>query len=98
MIDMQPKETDAYLVIPDVSGYSRFMQLPHTSLEHSQRGISALLECLASAAGEDLVVSKFEGDAVLMFRTLSQTDSATREERHLRPRYRICAANRWSSA
>jgi len=80
---MQPEETDAYLVIPDVSGYSRFMQLPHTSLEHSQRGISALLESLVSAAGEDLVASKFEGDAVLTFRPLSHTNSAATEERRL---------------
>ena len=81
---MNSHESDAFIVIPDVSGYTHFMQLPHTSLEHSQRGISALLESLRQAAGHELVVSKVEGDAILFYRELSPENEEADELRRLR--------------
>lgn len=60
-------EFEAYLVIPDISGYTRFMQLSHFSLAHAQYAVSALLDSIIDAAGGRLAVAKVEGDAVFLY-------------------------------
>ena len=50
------------LVLADISGYTTFMA--RSELEHSQYLIGQLLEALIAAAGDRLVASQVEGDAV----------------------------------
>jgi len=58
-------EREAYIVIPDISGYTRFMRLNHFSMAHAQYAISALLQSVIAAAGK-LRPAKVEGDAVML--------------------------------
>jgi hypothetical protein len=60
-------EVDAFLIIPDISGYTEFMQLSHFSLAHAQYVVSALLESVIEAAEDCLATAKVEGDAVLFY-------------------------------
>ena len=50
------------LVLADISGYTTFMA--QSELDHSQYLIGQLLEAVIAAAGERLVASQIEGDAV----------------------------------
>ncbi len=60
-------EVEAFLVIPDISGYTEFMQLSHFALAHSQYAVSALLEGIIEAAEDCLATAKVEGDAVFLY-------------------------------
>lgn len=55
------------LVLADISGYTRFTRMHHTSLLHAEEIISELLEAVIRAADFPLQVSQLEGDAVLLF-------------------------------
>lgn len=61
-----PTETDAFLVIPDISGYTRFMELNRFSLAHAQYVVSELLNSVIDAARGRLAAAKVEGDAVML--------------------------------
>lgn len=60
-------EVDGYVIIPDISGYTNFMQLTRYSLAHAQYAITALLGSVIDAAERRLAPSKLEGDAVLLY-------------------------------
>lgn len=60
-------EIDAFLVIPDISGYTQFMQLNRFSLAHAQYTVSALLGSIIDAAEDCLATAKVEGDAVFLY-------------------------------
>ena len=60
-------ERDTYLVVPDISGYTRFLSLNRFSLGHAQHIISELLGALIEGVAPQLVPSKIEGDAILFF-------------------------------
>src|SRR5687768_7096957 len=55
------------LVLADISGYTHFTRMHHTSLLHAEEIISELLEAVIHAAEFPLQVSQLEGDAVLLF-------------------------------
>jgi hypothetical protein len=90
---------DTFLFIPDISGFSRFVN--QTAIDHSRHIISELLELVIDADELGLTVSEIEGDAVLFFKdtiptvndVLSQVEKTfLRFHNHLR-RYeteRIC--------
>lgn len=64
----EPTEEDAYIVIPDIRGYTRFLQLSRFTLGHAQYVVSALLQSMLDAVpGHGLQVAKIEGDAILFF-------------------------------
>ena len=44
--DTAAREIEGFVVIPDISGYTEFMQLSHFSLAHAQYAVSALLESM----------------------------------------------------
>ncbi len=60
-------ETEAFMIIPDISGYTEFMQLSHFSLAHAQYAVSSLLESIIEAVEDCLVIAKVEGDAVFLY-------------------------------
>lgn len=60
-------EAEGILVIPDISGYTQFMQMSAFALAHAQYVISALLNSMIDAAEGVLATAKIEGDAVLLY-------------------------------
>jgi class 3 adenylate cyclase len=59
-------EREAFLVIPDISGYTRFLSLNRFALAHAQYAISELLKSMIAAGGDELWAAKVEGDAILL--------------------------------
>jgi hypothetical protein len=64
---MNPAVRKVFLVIADISGYTRFMTSTKTNLLHSQIVISELTKSILTAVKLPLSVSKLEGDAVFMY-------------------------------
>jgi Protein of unknown function (DUF2652) len=58
--------TTALLFVPDISGFTQFVQA--TEIEHSRHIIEELLEQLIEANTIGLQVSEVEGDAILFYR------------------------------
>lgn len=61
------RELGAVLIIPDITGYTRFMSMSQLSLGHAQYLISQLLNAVIMAAEGRLTAAKVEGDAVLLW-------------------------------
>jgi Protein of unknown function (DUF2652) len=59
-------ETNATILIPDISGFTEFMST--TELDHGSHAINILLDAILKAAGDEYEISEIEGDAVLMFK------------------------------
>lgn len=59
-------ETNATILIPDISGFTEFMTT--TELSHSSRAIHMLIDAMLNAIGEEYEVSEIEGDAVLLIK------------------------------
>ncbi len=59
-------ETNATILIPDISGFTEFMTT--TELSHGTRAINMLIESIVNAVGEEYEVSEIEGDAVLLIK------------------------------
>src|SRR5215813_4726337 len=57
----------AVLLIADIGGYTRFMNLNRTSLAHAQAVIARLLEAVLDAAKSPFQLSKLEGDAAFFY-------------------------------
>jgi hypothetical protein len=54
----------SFLVITDISGYTRFMRMHATSLLHAEEIITELIEAVLDKADYPLTIAKLEGDAV----------------------------------
>lgn len=61
------QEAEGFLVIPDISGYTQFMQMSAFALAHAQYAVTALLTSVIEAAENVLVTAKIEGDAVFLY-------------------------------
>ncbi|UFH53380.1 DUF2652 domain-containing protein [Spirosoma sp. KNUC1025] len=59
-------ESNATILIPDISGFTEFMTT--TELGHASRAINILIEAILSAIGGEYDVSEIEGDAVLLIK------------------------------
>ncbi|HEY0678056.1 MAG TPA: DUF2652 domain-containing protein [Chitinophagaceae bacterium] len=59
-------ETNATILIPDISGFTEFMT--STELSHSSRAIHMLIDAMLTAIGDEYEVSEIEGDAVLLIK------------------------------
>ncbi|MBO9570716.1 MAG: DUF2652 domain-containing protein, partial [Chitinophagaceae bacterium] len=59
-------ETNATILIPDISGFTEFMT--STELSHSSFAINMLIEAIIKAVDNEFEVSEIEGDAVLLIR------------------------------
>jgi len=59
-------ETNATILIPDISGFTEFMT--STELGHASHAINMLIDAMLEAVGEEYEVSEIEGDAVLLIK------------------------------
>jgi hypothetical protein len=53
-----------FLVLPDISGYTRFLSETRFAVAHAQYAVSQLLEAMITATRGMLIPMKLEGDAV----------------------------------
>lgn len=60
---------NVFLVIVDISGYTRFMVSSDIEVEHSQFIISELIKSILQHINIPLQISKLEGDAVFLYAT-----------------------------
>ena len=56
-----------FLVLLDISGYTRFIMFHKISLIHAERIIDELLESVIAEAHPPLVLQEVEGDAVYFY-------------------------------
>ncbi len=66
-------ERDTFVVIPDISGYTRFMHLTRFAAGHAQFVVSQLLDVMITAALPSLSPTRVGGDSV-MFYAVSERD------------------------
>lgn len=59
-------ETNATILIPDISGFTEFMT--STELSHGTFAINMLIDAIIKSVDEEYEVSEIEGDAVLLIR------------------------------
>lgn len=70
----------ALLLIADIGGYTRFMQVTRTNLTHSQLLVAQLLEAVIDAGSPPLELAKLEGDAAFFYLVLKDGKLPTPEE------------------
>jgi class 3 adenylate cyclase len=59
--------TPVFLLLADISGYTRFVTLHGASVLHAEEIITKLMEAVLDAAAEPLVLNKLEGDAAFLY-------------------------------
>jgi len=64
------------IVLADIGGYTRFIRLHKSTLLHAEEIISQLLETIVAHASFPLTLNKLEGDAVLMYAEMDDTERA----------------------
>jgi Protein of unknown function (DUF2652) len=74
---MSAETVNALLVIADIGGYTRFMNLHRMSLAHAQENTLRLLDAIIDAA-PDLELSGLEGDAAFLYATEPTAEELTR--------------------
>ena len=74
---MSAETVDALLLIADIGGYTRFMNLHRTSLAHAQENTSRLLDAIIDSA-PDLELSALEGDAAFLYATQTSAEQIIR--------------------
>lgn len=68
--------THAYLVVVDISGYTRFITNRSLALAHAEQIITDLISAVIDRSSYPMVLNKLEGDAALMYRELKPDDVA----------------------
>ena len=56
-----------FMLLADIAGYTRFMQVHRASLAHAQQIIAQLLETVINATSRRLSLAKLEGDAAFFY-------------------------------
>jgi class 3 adenylate cyclase len=72
--------TPVYLLLADISGYTRFVTLHGASVLHAEEIITRLMEAVLDAAGEPLVLNKLEGDAAFLYAPAGDNARAVGEQ------------------
>ncbi len=67
-------ECDTFVVIPDISGYTRFMQLTRFAAGHAQFVVAQLLDAIITAARPTLLPTRVEGDSVMFYAESARAD------------------------
>jgi hypothetical protein len=67
-------EHDTFVVIPDISGYTRFMQLTRFAAGHAQFVVMQLLDVIINAARPLLLPTRVEGDSVMLYAVSDRDD------------------------
>jgi len=57
----------AYLILADISGYTRFVKMHQASMLHAEEIVTELMEAVIDAAGPPLILNKLEGDAAFLY-------------------------------
>lgn len=70
---------NVFLVLLDISGYTRFIKLHKISLIHAERIIDELLERVIAETRPPLVLQEIEGDAVYFYAISDGTPKMARE-------------------
>jgi hypothetical protein len=65
-----------FLVLIDVSGYTKFLKLHKMSLLHAERIITMLMESVIDSSRHPLTLNKLEGDAALFYATAEESREA----------------------
>lgn len=65
----------AYLVLVDISGYTRFVTDRTLTLTHAEQIITDLINAVIDQARHPLILNKLEGDAALLFREAGSDDA-----------------------
>lgn len=69
-------ERDTYIVIPDISGYTRFMQLTRFAAGHAHFVVAQILDEIITAALPVLTPTRVEGDSVMFYAEAEGGDQA----------------------
>lgn len=69
-------ERDTFVVIPDISGYTRFMHLTRFAAGHAQFVIAQLLDAIITSAAP-LSPTRVGGDSVMLYAVSNQDNPAT---------------------
>ncbi|MEO8957829.1 MAG: DUF2652 domain-containing protein [Rudaea sp.] len=64
----------AYLVLVDISGYTRFVTDRTLTLTHAEQIITDLINAVIDQARHPLILNKLEGDAALLYREAASDD------------------------
>ena len=64
----------AFLVVIDISGYTRFITGRSLALQHAEQIISDLIGVVIDQSRHPLIVNKLEGDAALMYAEVEAND------------------------
>ncbi|MGC9398752.1 MAG: DUF2652 domain-containing protein [Anaerolineae bacterium] len=64
------------LVLVDISGYTRFLQMHAASLLHAEEIITELMEAVIDKADYPLTLNKLEGDAALLYAEVEENPQA----------------------
>jgi hypothetical protein len=65
----------AYLVVVDISGYTRFITERSLALEHAEQIVTDLLDSVLDQSRHPLILNKLEGDAALMYAEIDPVDA-----------------------
>jgi len=68
-----------FLVIADISGYTKFIKKHRFSLIHAERIISELLESIIKTSGSPLILHELEGDAVTFYAVSDGSQAMARD-------------------
>jgi hypothetical protein len=71
------QQSQLAFVIADISGYTEYIKSNAASTEHAHAVIAHLLEGIVNDMATPLVLNKFEGDAVLMFASITDENTGT---------------------
>lgn len=74
----ETRERETFIVVPDISGYTRSVHLNRFSAGHAQYVVSELIKSLIDAASPVLKPIHIEGDAVL-FQAVPNTTTRNQE-------------------
>ncbi len=69
-----------FIVVLDISGYTRFTRLHRASVLHAEKIIADLLEAMSQTVKVPLVLNKTEGDALLLYGEAGDDWDATGRE------------------
>jgi len=69
------KQSDIYIVLLDISGYTKFSRGHGMAQMHAEKIISELLEAVIAEMDSPLVINKLEGDAILAYATAEDNTS-----------------------
>ncbi len=71
--------TQAFIILVDISGYTKFIQKHRVSLSHAESIITELLESVIDASTHPLILNKLQGDAALFFARSDGSRETARE-------------------